>query len=169
MDLASDPHRLPTGRVSSTTDTSDPSRSISRISRACERCRLRKVRCDGRQQCARCQEHNSACTYRLGKSRIRPPAPRLRPSRPVASPSKTRSPAAGNIPTELVPRPPFQTAVPHSSQWHEGTTTGIGVSNSETGAFQFYGISHSRVARFQSLVTQYDRPLVPFRLCSARL
>ncbi|PYI02738.1 hypothetical protein BO78DRAFT_463801 [Aspergillus sclerotiicarbonarius CBS 121057] len=144
---------LQIGRAGSTTDPSDPSRGISRVSRACDRCRLRKVRCDGHQPCARCKEHNSGCIYRLGKSRIRPPARKLRPSRPAASSSRTSSPAVVDVPTGLVSQPPSHAVVSPCGQWHEGTKTGIGLSNSETGAFQFYGPS----SHFAFVQRVYDR------------
>lgn len=43
----------------------------SKISKACEPCRRRKVRCDGTEPCSNCQSHPLACAYRL-KARVRP-------------------------------------------------------------------------------------------------
>lgn len=40
------------------------------ISKACEPCRRRKIRCDGKTVCNGCQKNPSACVYRL-KARIR--------------------------------------------------------------------------------------------------
>lgn len=53
-----------------------------RISKACEECRLRKLRCSGEDPCRRCSSRNLTCVYRP-KARNRPP--RKRPSASAAS------------------------------------------------------------------------------------
>ncbi len=45
-------------------------RSKLRISKACQECRLRKIRCDGGEPCQRCQLRDVTCVYRK-KARIR--------------------------------------------------------------------------------------------------
>jgi hypothetical protein len=48
----------------------DTSSSRSRVSKACERCRVRKVKCDGGKPCVRCVEVDDICDY-TRKSRNR--------------------------------------------------------------------------------------------------
>jgi Fungal Zn(2)-Cys(6) binuclear cluster domain len=38
-------------------------RKHHRIPRACDRCRIKKAKCDGRCQCNQCATHDSPCTY----------------------------------------------------------------------------------------------------------
>ncbi|KAI9150376.1 Activator of stress protein [Paramyrothecium foliicola] len=40
-----------------------------RISRACDDCRRKKIKCDGRQPCSSCAEFNSECTYEVPSKR----------------------------------------------------------------------------------------------------
>lgn len=35
--------------------------TCSRVRKACNRCRLRKVKCDGRVPCARCEQDHATC------------------------------------------------------------------------------------------------------------
>ena len=41
--------------------TSKP--KLTRISRACERCRTLKAKCNGAETCDRCSEQDKTCTY----------------------------------------------------------------------------------------------------------
>jgi hypothetical protein len=36
---------------------------IKRVRKACDRCRLRKVRCDGSNPCVRCRADNANCVF----------------------------------------------------------------------------------------------------------
>ncbi|CAD6499345.1 BgTH12-03475, partial [Blumeria graminis f. sp. triticale] len=51
----------------SNTSTSPPKRR--RISRACDVCRKRKVKCDGKQPCTHCMSNNLVCTYNRPSNR----------------------------------------------------------------------------------------------------
>ncbi|KAH7322835.1 fungal-specific transcription factor domain-containing protein [Stachybotrys elegans] len=51
-----------------------------RISRACDDCRRKKIKCDGKQPCSSCAEFNSECTYQIPSRRnkhqpLGPPTP----------------------------------------------------------------------------------------------
>ncbi|RAH67550.1 uncharacterized protein BO66DRAFT_473377 [Aspergillus aculeatinus CBS 121060] len=134
-------------------DLGHPLSGISRVSRACERCRLRKVRCDGHEPCARCREQESNCSYRPGKSRNRPRRPKIQARRPPVQSPTRQSPAIDNPSTTPVPESLSQGVTSPSGYWRVGIQTGIGVSNSETGAFQFYGPS----SQYAFLQRVYDR------------
>ncbi|KFA45646.1 hypothetical protein S40293_08909 [Stachybotrys chartarum IBT 40293] len=45
-----------------------------RISRACDDCRRKKIKCDGKQPCSSCAEFNSVCTYQVPSRRNKAPA-----------------------------------------------------------------------------------------------
>ncbi|KAJ5747533.1 uncharacterized protein N7511_009229 [Penicillium nucicola] len=62
--------------MSSTRDS--PSAQKWRVSKACEPCRSRKIRCDGNTPCSKCTERSFACIYRE-KPRRRPKRCHLRP------------------------------------------------------------------------------------------
>ncbi|RAL15000.1 Zn(II)2Cys6 transcription factor [Aspergillus homomorphus CBS 101889] len=115
---------------------------IARTARACERCRVRKVRCNGESPCSKCQSGRHTCIYR--------PASQLRPSRrkratrdvfrvghpaTAAPPPATPPPASPAFPGPRVRNDPVQ------FKRQRELRAGIGVSNVETGAFQFYGPS----------------------------
>ncbi|KAF5529960.1 thiamine repressible regulatory thi1 [Fusarium mexicanum] len=51
--------------------------SLKRVSKACDRCRRRKERCDGTAPCARCQKHGRECSF-------------LYAGKPLGRPRKTR-------------------------------------------------------------------------------
>lgn len=52
----------------------------TKISKACEPCRRRKIKCNGEQPCGLCQQHPAQCSYRA-KARDRASATRQRASR----------------------------------------------------------------------------------------
>ncbi|KAF3806327.1 hypothetical protein GCG54_00006089 [Colletotrichum gloeosporioides] len=45
-------------------------RVTKKCSRACERCRSMKVKCSGRQPCARCERQSETCVYAPGIKRV---------------------------------------------------------------------------------------------------
>ncbi|KAL6691604.1 hypothetical protein J3F84DRAFT_397423 [Trichoderma pleuroticola] len=51
---------------------------MTNINKACEECRIRKIRCEGGNPCCRCSKRNLQCVYRL-KVRNRLGKPRVRP------------------------------------------------------------------------------------------
>ncbi|PYH99736.1 hypothetical protein BO71DRAFT_424804 [Aspergillus ellipticus CBS 707.79] len=119
-------------------------RSISRIPRACERCRVRKVRCNGLQPCTRCSEHKASCIYRSGRPRIRTQYRKFRyMAEPTVSTNQadTASSSAdiGSLQSDNQQENPELHLKP--TQWWESLREGIGVADSKTGAFQFYGPS----------------------------
>src|SRR5690554_1035830 len=71
----------------------DPSKW--RISKACEDCRARKIRCDGQLPCSRCKMRGLDCVYR-DKPRNRQRASQQRPVR-------TLSPAVSDTPVSSRP------------------------------------------------------------------
>ncbi|RAH84334.1 hypothetical protein BO86DRAFT_446357 [Aspergillus japonicus CBS 114.51] len=91
----------------------------ARITRACERCRSRKVRCDGQTPCAGCRPRNFPCIYRS-----------------ATRPSRRRKLLDGRSAISLrFSNDPVQ------FKRHRELRAGIGVSNVDTGSFQFYGPS----------------------------
>lgn len=123
----------PTRRSSSPQDY----RPITRISRACEQCRARKVRCDGHTPCSRCKSRRAQCYYRLPKQASR--SGNSTQANPVTGSSST-SPAA---PVYRVAGDPLPNYTGHTDpiqlKRQRELRAGIGVSNVDTGAFQFYG------------------------------
>ncbi|KAK4545938.1 hypothetical protein LTR36_002502 [Oleoguttula mirabilis] len=67
-------------------------RNAAKVPKACEPCRRRKIRCDGKQPCVSCQHQPAACTYRV-KARTRwssqHPKPAAQPDRALDPPSGT--------------------------------------------------------------------------------
>ncbi|KAE8154352.1 hypothetical protein BDV25DRAFT_147990 [Aspergillus avenaceus] len=103
---------------------------ITRISRACEACRARKVRCDGESPCAKCRGTNRQCEYRstsLGTRTTRKSVRTVNTSRPRPS---------GVLPSIA----PIRNDPVHFKR-HRELRAGIGVSNVDTGSFQYYGPS----------------------------
>ncbi|KAL4882395.1 hypothetical protein BJY04DRAFT_206975 [Aspergillus karnatakaensis] len=132
---------------------SDGARGLTRISRACERCRMRKVRCNGSQPCARCSEQTLTCQYRTGKprSRARLPNPGLPRS---SSASQEPSPSTSHTrPATTAAEPSFGFS---PAEWREGLQAGIEVPGSETRIFQYYGPS-SHFAFLQRVYERLDR------------
>ncbi|KAH8201605.1 hypothetical protein TruAng_004211 [Truncatella angustata] len=62
--------------------------AVEKIPKACEPCRKKKVRCDGKQPCQRCQRRPSECSYRQ-RIRIRKSARHT--LSPIIGPSHARS------------------------------------------------------------------------------
>ncbi|PYI00446.1 hypothetical protein BO78DRAFT_424478 [Aspergillus sclerotiicarbonarius CBS 121057] len=125
----------------------------ARIPRACERCRSRKVRCDGQSPCAGCRPRSLACLYRPA---ARPARQRKKQSHRDVSASASATSAARRILHD-----------PIQFKRHRELRAGIGVSNVDTGSFQFYGPSShfcfiqrmcQRIARStnESLLTPSD-------------
>jgi hypothetical protein len=46
-------------------------RNLPRASHACQRCRVKKAKCDQRQPCANCIKHSHECTYGLRRRNAR--------------------------------------------------------------------------------------------------
>lgn len=127
----------------------------NRINRACELCRRRKVKCDGDQPCSACIERNiSSCIYRQYDRR---------PSRkrfPLAS--SARNYQNGVNTKSSSPHGPISGAsalTPQLQHDHEmlkmqrELRAGIGVSNTKTGSFQFYGIELADWSLWDVLLT----------------
>ena len=46
-------------------------RNLPRASHACQRCRVKKAKCDQQQPCSNCTKHAQTCTYELRRRNIR--------------------------------------------------------------------------------------------------
>lgn len=70
---ASGPHGH---RAESFSETpSVPLQKRRRVTRACDECRRKKIKCDGKQPCTHCQVYSYDCTYDKPSNRRRNPAP----------------------------------------------------------------------------------------------
>jgi hypothetical protein len=56
-------------------DASMPLQKRRRVTRACDECRRKKIKCDGKQPCTHCQVYSYECTYDKPSNRRRNPAP----------------------------------------------------------------------------------------------
>ncbi|KAE8152755.1 fungal-specific transcription factor domain-containing protein [Aspergillus avenaceus] len=56
--------------MSANTGTPSTATQRTRINRACEACRGRKVKCNGTQPCVNCWQHSISCTYRIQTRKI---------------------------------------------------------------------------------------------------
>ncbi|KAK1750788.1 putative transcriptional regulatory protein [Echria macrotheca] len=66
----------PSGDQSATGDTqSMPLQKRRRVTRACDECRRKKIKCDGKQPCTHCSVYSYECTYDKPSNRRRNPAP----------------------------------------------------------------------------------------------
>ncbi|KAK8034745.1 fungal specific transcription factor domain-containing protein [Apiospora rasikravindrae] len=54
---------------------SAPLQKRRRVTRACDECRRKKIKCDGKQPCTHCQVYSYECTYDKPSNRRRNPAP----------------------------------------------------------------------------------------------
>lgn len=125
----------------------------SKISKACEPCRRRKIKCNGQQPCGLCQQHPAHCQYRA-KARERTSA-RQRASRssvhvdaPLPTELQTVRSETPPCPTALTPRNNHQPADP---EVYRGiTATHTQGTNAGECAQLFYGPS-SNFAFLQQL------------------
>ncbi|KAI1106902.1 fungal-specific transcription factor domain-containing protein [Jackrogersella minutella] len=63
-------------RAGSASETSSiPLQKRRRVTRACDECRRKKIKCDGKQPCTHCQVYSYDCTYDKPSNRRRNPAP----------------------------------------------------------------------------------------------
>ncbi|KAI1412921.1 hypothetical protein F5Y13DRAFT_179783 [Hypoxylon sp. FL1857] len=71
------PTSVPQGnRAESSSETpSVPLQKRRRVTRACDECRRKKIKCDGKQPCTHCQVYSYDCTYDKPSNRRRNPAP----------------------------------------------------------------------------------------------
>lgn len=67
----------PTKKEGSTPGDSQsaPLQKRRRVTRACDECRRKKIKCDGKQPCTHCQVYSYECTYDKPSNRRRNPAP----------------------------------------------------------------------------------------------
>ncbi|KAI0123863.1 fungal-specific transcription factor domain-containing protein [Xylariales sp. AK1849] len=61
--------------VDSSGETPMPLQKRRRVTRACDECRRKKIKCDGKQPCTHCQVYSYDCTYDKPSNRRRNPAP----------------------------------------------------------------------------------------------
>jgi hypothetical protein len=65
----------PPSDSSSRPGPSVPLQQRRRVTRACDECRRKKIKCDGKQPCTHCQVYSYECTYDKPSNRRRNPAP----------------------------------------------------------------------------------------------
>lgn len=106
--------------------------------RACERCRSRKVRCDGDDPCSACHQRNQPCIYRPEQP---PRSRREKRRRAEVIPSNYSTGPSDAPPTATPTRRARISLNPAQFKRHRELRAGIGVSNVDTGFFQFYGPS----------------------------
>ena len=109
-------------------------RSSPRVLRACDRCRSRKVRCDGNSPCAGCRPGGHACFFRPPRQtrQKRQHTQRL-PSTSAQISLPESSPVISSRSTARALHDPVQ------FKRQMELRAGIGVTNVDTGSFQFYG------------------------------
>ncbi|KAB5570709.1 fungal-specific transcription factor domain-containing protein [Coniochaeta sp. 2T2.1] len=74
--IKTDPEDSGTGDgQSGTGGTSMPVQKRRRVTRACDECRRKKIKCDGKQPCTHCSVYSYECTYDKPSNRRRNPAP----------------------------------------------------------------------------------------------
>ncbi|KAL4863515.1 fungal-specific transcription factor domain-containing protein [Aspergillus spectabilis] len=94
---------------------------IQRLAKACQRCRVRRIKCSGADPCVACDRSSQECVYRA-----EPPRRRRRALSPARLPHGSQ-------------------ALSHKTaqRVQPQLRTGLTVQNHETGAFHFYGsLSH---------------------------
>ncbi|KAL2851644.1 fungal-specific transcription factor domain-containing protein [Aspergillus pseudodeflectus] len=99
--LATQPRREPS-TPTSYGSPSDNRRKHSKVSRACDPCKSKKIRCSGTLPCSTCSRRRLSCTYATRYSRGRPPTPPALSSETPGNPADSTSPGQGRIGT----RPP---------------------------------------------------------------
>ncbi|CAG7986152.1 unnamed protein product [Penicillium olsonii] len=105
-----------------------------RVSRACEACRSRKVKCNGEDPCETCWQNCTACSYRdyiRKRNKRSEQSNESSPDHPEDIPVRKRD-RSTTTPARYCPRE-------YRKQLE--IRAGIGVANSKTGSFQFYGPS----------------------------
>lgn len=132
-------------RMSSQIDVGDNSTPLRRrgprITRACEQCRGRKVRCDGQRPCSGCRGGGAACLYSSGPRRRRVAGNSRNDQRQIRDkPTPINGTSSPGL-TNVGPETPNVCHDPVQFKRLQELRAGIGISNSDTGAFQFYGIS----------------------------
>jgi hypothetical protein len=120
----------------------------SKISKACEPCRRRKIKCNGEQPCGLCQQHPAQCLYRA-KARDRATAAAARQR---ASQINDQANAATSMPSNKSETPLPQRVHPADPEVYRGITATHTQQGPNTGecAQLFYGPS-SNFAFLQQL------------------
>lgn len=123
---------------------------IEKISKACEPCRKRKVRCDGKEPCHRCHRRPSECVYRQ-RARVRKSAHRGGSSgaTDVGSASQSR-PSLGRSLASEGDKPKAQAEPARSQLYHSVAATHGNDPDSTDSSRLFYGPS-SQFAFLQQL------------------
>lgn len=138
--------------------TTGSTRARQRISRACNVCRARKVKCDGGVPCQKCVKNRIDCIYpggsrsRVDKNTIRPLAPKGQTPGPASTAPKE---------TTQSNRRDYDDPVANKKQ--QELRAGIGAFDRNNDAYQFYGpTSHfSFVQRlYQRIRRQSNSPLM---------
>ncbi|GKZ20907.1 hypothetical protein AbraIFM66951_009229 [Aspergillus brasiliensis] len=119
-----------------------------RVVRACEQCRARKVKCNGEDPCLTCWQHNQACKYGeapLGRGRPSKKRKTVEPPTVTDGASTPTFILNSDLSGRELPRaknPSLQDAARYSPEEYRQQLelrAGLGVANSQTGSFQFYG------------------------------
>ncbi|ETS82873.1 hypothetical protein PFICI_04749 [Pestalotiopsis fici W106-1] len=92
---------------------------VERISKACDPCRTRKIRCNGQEPCGHCQKKPSACVYRL-RNRIRA-RKSTQPNAQNAQPQQQQPSPATSLPTPIVTNEVTEAAAAKDNQPENST------------------------------------------------
>ncbi|CAG7988895.1 unnamed protein product [Penicillium salamii] len=148
--------------MSASAQHSSGQKSSPRVLRACDRCRYRKVRCDGNSPCSGCRPGGHDCVFR---------PPRQTRQRRQHTRHFAEGPQAGfqrepstyqqlQLPESSLIAPLRSTAHvlqdPVQFKRQMELRAGIGVTNVETGSFQFYGPS-SHFCFIERMCQRIDR------------
>ncbi|KAH6851249.1 hypothetical protein B0I37DRAFT_131938 [Chaetomium sp. MPI-CAGE-AT-0009] len=141
----------------------------ARATRACDACRVRKVRCSSKQPCTQCAHLNLACTFAPAPPK-RKAGVRGRLVAQLRSSARPKSTSAGNTYTSLAPSSPSSSASPPTSQETRAAVTSIaGILDTTTHAvtprFELApplggGSSYSQDF-FLSLLPEYEQLVYP--------
>ncbi|CAH0050809.1 unnamed protein product [Clonostachys solani] len=99
-----------------------------RIPRACDDCRRKKIKCDGRQPCSSCAEFNAGCTYQIPPKRSKTSLRRPQPD--TTDDIKARLELAESLIRKFLPQIDLQTLGSTAGQSLQGRHTRDDVSGS---------------------------------------
>ncbi|KAK7215781.1 hypothetical protein V2G26_003784 [Clonostachys chloroleuca] len=96
-----------------------------RITRACDDCRRKKIKCDGKQPCSSCAEFNAGCTYQIPPKRSKTSLRRLQPD---TDDIKARLELAESLIRKFLPQIDLQTRGSTAGKLLQGNDTRDDVS-----------------------------------------
>ncbi|KAH6608907.1 hypothetical protein Trco_002253 [Trichoderma cornu-damae] len=133
---------------------------MTNIGKACEACRVRKTRCDGKEPCARCVNRNVSCVYR-SRTRNRPRKSRT-PATATAASSCASNSEETSGPTNTTREPPQEDGPKGDSSWGFHVHSVAAITTSPSSIIQLhYGPSSnfSMLHSIYRLMTGIQTPL----------